>query len=313
MKVLTYEMKSGISRTRQFERKHLAMYGVNVGIKCGHGCRFCSTPTMLRMHPGFKTVGLSPFDNDYAVVDPTTPQRVAYDAEHIKSRGMVQLCTIADAWSPEAQEYNLGRKCLEAILSQPGWIVRILTKNAAVEKDLDLICKYPDRVLLGLSITATADKANVVAVTEPYASPIPERLRVMQKAKALGIRTYAMLCPLLPGIANGPDQIDELVSQAVEFGAEEIFAEAVNPRGRGLILTQQALAQNEFNAEAAAIASIRSKGVWSRYATDLIINLQSSVQKYYDINKFRFLLYPARLAKHDLQTVQQDDGGVVWL
>jgi DNA repair photolyase len=313
MKVFTYEMKSGISRTRQFERKHLAMYGVNVGIKCGHGCRFCSTPTMLRMHPGFKSLGLSPFDNDYAVVDPTTPQRVAYDAEHIKNRGMVQLCTISDAWSPEAQECNLGRKCLDALLSQPGWTIRILTKNAAVEKDFDLICKYPGRVLLGLSITATAAKTNIVAVTEPHASPIPERFRVMQKAKALGIRTYAMFCPLLPGIANGPDQIDEFVCQAVEFGAEEVFAEAVNPRGRGLILTQQALDQNGFNAEAAAIASIRSRTQWSRYAVDLITDLQRSIRKHYDINKFRFLLYPAGLTTNDLQTIQHDDGGVVWL
>ena len=153
----------------------------------------------------------------------------------------------------------------------------------------------------------------LVAVTEPYASPIPERLRVMQKAKALGIRTYAMFCPLLPGITNGPDQIDELVSQAVEFGAEEIFAEAVNPRGRGLILTQQALAQNGFNAEAAAIASIRSRIHWSRYAVDLITSLQRSIRKHYDINKFRFLLYPAGLMTNDLQTIQRDDGGVVWL
>jgi hypothetical protein len=38
----------------------------------------------------------------------------------------------ADAWSPEAQEHDLGRRCLAAILSQPGWTVRVLTKNDAV-------------------------------------------------------------------------------------------------------------------------------------------------------------------------------------
>jgi DNA repair photolyase len=313
MKTFIYQMKSGIGRTHEFERKRLAMYCANVGIKCGHGCAYCSTPSMVRMHVGFKCLGLSPFDNDYAIVDPTTHQRVAHDARRIKNRGMVQLCTIADAWSPEAQEYNLGRKCLEAILSEPGWTVRILTKNAAVENDFDLICKYRDRVLLGMSITGTPDKSNLISATEPYASPISERLRVMLKARTDGIRTYAMFCPLLPGIANGPDQIDELVSQAVEFGAEEIFAEAVNPRGRGLILTQEALAQKGFNTEAAVIESIRNKTRWSRYVADLIKTLQQSIREYYDIEKFRFLLYPAGLETNDLRRIKQDDDGVVWL
>jgi hypothetical protein len=39
-----------------------------------------------------------------------------------------------------------------------------------------------------------------------------------------------MLCPLLPGIADSQSQIDELVRSAVEYGAEEIFAEPVTPR-----------------------------------------------------------------------------------
>ena len=85
---------------------------------------------MLRTNPVFKRLGLSPFDNLYAIVDPDTPKRIAYDACKKKKRGMVQLCTIVDAWAPEAQDYDLGRKCLEAILSEPGWTVRILTKNA---------------------------------------------------------------------------------------------------------------------------------------------------------------------------------------
>ena len=39
---------------------------------------------------------------------------------------------------------------------------------------------------------------------------------------------------MLPGIADAPDDIDELVRLAVEYGAEELFTEPVNPRGSGL-------------------------------------------------------------------------------
>ncbi|OHB50969.1 MAG: hypothetical protein A2Y10_08305 [Planctomycetes bacterium GWF2_41_51] len=306
-------MKTGIVRTKEFERKCLATHGVNVGLKCGHDCTYCSTPTMIRAHKAFKQLNISAFDNGYALVAPDTPQRVAHDSKHIKNRGMIQLCTISDAWSPEAQKYDLGRKCLEAVLSKPGWTVRILTKNAAVENDFDIISKYRDRVLLGLSITATPDKTNIISITEPNASPIPERLQVMQKAKTSGFRTYAMLCPLLPGIADSPDQIDELVKKAADFGAEEIFAEAVNPRGRGLILTQQALENAGFHNEAKTVETIRSQVNWSSYVAKLIRNLQQSVRKYSDINKLRFLLYPKGLTTNDLTEIKNDDAGVIWL
>ena len=150
-----YTLRTGITRPMAFEEKKLATHAVNIGVKCGHGCLYCSTGAMNRMHPAFKELGEDPFGHGYAIVDPHTPERVARDAHRIKKRGMVQLCTTVDAWAPEAQKHKLGRRYLEAILSQPGWSVGILTKNAVVKREFDLIEKYRDRVLIGLSITAT--------------------------------------------------------------------------------------------------------------------------------------------------------------
>ena len=160
----------------------------------------------------------------------------------------------------KAQGLNLGRRCLEAILAEPGWIVRILTKNAAVADDFDLIRKHKDRVLVGLSLTGTADKEGVLAVVEPHASPISERMSALQKAAKLGLRTYGMFCPLLPGIADESKQIDELVRFVKSCGAEEVFSEAVNARGNSLTLTETVLRENGFLAEAQTISEIRKKG-----------------------------------------------------
>jgi DNA repair photolyase len=144
---------------------------------------------------------------------------VARDARRIRNRGVVQPCTTVDAWSPEAQEHDLGRRCLEAILSQPDWTVRVLTKNTAVAKDFDLIRRYADRVLVGLTITATPDKTDLMSVVEPHASPINERMAVMKESHNLGLNTYSMFCTLLPGIADVLEQIDSLVQSAVARGA----------------------------------------------------------------------------------------------
>ena len=96
-------------------------------------------------------------------------------------------------------------------MPHPGWSVRILTKNAAVARDFDLIEQHRNRVLLGLSITATPDKARIISAIEPGASSIPERLAVMREACKRGLRTYAMLCPLLPGTADASKQIDQMI------------------------------------------------------------------------------------------------------
>jgi DNA repair photolyase len=303
----------GITRTREFEKKTLAFCAVNCGFKCGHDCLYCSTGAMLRMNKVFKECGENPFGFGYAIVDPDTPDRVARDAQRIRKRGMVQLCTIVDAWAPEAQEHQLGRRCLQAILAEPGWSVRILTKNTAVRKDFDLIEAHKDRVLVGLSITATPEKADVMQIIEPNASSNRDRVQAMKEASSRGLRTYAMFCPLLPGVADSPDQIDQLVKLAVEFGAEDVFVEPINPRGSGLRLCQEALEAKGFASEAAAIAKIRNRKNWSQYVMDLIANVQRAVRQHSDISKLRFLLYPGRLLPEHVEVIKKDDAGVIWL
>jgi DNA repair photolyase len=313
MTIHVLELKTGIARTYEFERKRLAWYAVNTGTKCGNGCLYCSTGCVMRMHWSFTKVGESPFANGYAIVDPHTPDRVARDARRIRRRGMVQLCTILDAWSPEARQYDLGRRCLEAILSEPVWTVRILTKNAEVANDFDLISRYRDRVLVGLSLTATPAKSNIMSIVEPNASPNPDRMAVLREAHKLGLRTYGMLCPLLPGVVDGPDQVEELVRFAAECGTEEIFVEPVNPRGPGLRLTQEALQAHGYDVEADAVGGIRQTDYWSNYVLQLIRDVQRAVRKAYDIERLRFLLYPSRLSPNHLGQIRHDDAGVIWL
>jgi DNA repair photolyase len=313
MRIHHKELKTGISRTREFEKKRLAPYAANIGTKCGHGCLYCSTGAMLRTHKSFCECGEDPFGFGYAIIDPGIHIRLSRDAKRIKKRGLVQLCTTVDAWAPEAQERNLGRKCLKAILSQPGWSVRILTKNAAVLEDFDIIEEYKDRVLVGTSITATPDKAGVMSIIEPHASPIHERMSVLKEAHSRGLRTYAMFCPLLPCVADSPEQIDQLVEFAREVGAEEVFAEPVNARGRGLRLMQEALKGAGFGEPAAIIGAIRSRKNWSDYAARLVSNMQQSTHKLYDIQRLRILLYSSRLTAEDVRHVRKDERGVIWL
>jgi len=313
IRIHDWPLKTGITRTPEFEKKRLATHAVNVGTKCGHNCCYCSSGAVLRTHASFRACGESPFARGYAIVDPQTPARVARDAARLRQRGLVQLCTLTDAWAPEAHAHQLGRRCLEAILSQADWTVRILTKNAAVRDDLDVVEKYRDRILVGLSVTAPPEKGETVGFLEPYASSIQDRMLVMAEAAARGLRTYAMFCPVLPSIADSQADLDRLVQYAVDCRAEEIFVEPVNPRGTGLRLCQETLERNGRHVEADAVRQIRRRANWSHYVAELIGKTQRAIRTHAEISKLRLLLYPSGLLPQDRSKIEVDDAGVIWL
>jgi len=254
-------MGVGIGKTPAFEEKGLAMYAVNTGTKCNNDCYYCYVAALpIAWHKSFKQHGLVASEFGYAIIDPDKPEKVARDACKIKGKGVVQLCTYTDAWSPAAREYSMGRKLLKAILENNSELtIRILTKNHEVENDFDLIQKYQDRVQVGLSLTATTSKSKIMEAVEPNASSNRERMRVMRKAHKMGLRVYGMLCPLLPSIANSQKDIDELVKFCEEIGCEEIFSEALNSRAKAMEFTQNALAKKGYSTEAKAIGDITKK------------------------------------------------------
>jgi len=313
LRIHHYPIAKAIHRTPEFAKKKLADFSVNVGFKCGHSCTYCSSGAVLRCHKAFRELGESPFKNGYAIIDPDIPEKIAVESKRIRNRGIIQLCTTVDAWCPAAQQYNLGRRCLEALLADPGWTVRILTKNAIVSRDFDLIEKHRDRVLLGLSLTATPDKDKILGEIEPNASTLSERMRTLHEAHQRGFRTFGMLCPLLPGMADAPEQIEELVSFLEKIGVEEVFAEAVNQRGPGLKCTEEALSQADFIAEAKSLSRIRRTANWSLYVADLIHNLQETLRRHNMIEKLRFLLYTTKLQPAHRTCIEADSAGVIWL
>ena len=313
VRVHQYALGAGIRRSKKFEEKGLAKFAINVGTKCAHGCLYCSSGPQLRTHKSFKATGEHPFKFGYAIIDPDMPAKVANDAARKRKRGRVMICTMVDGWCPAAQEHGLGRRSLEAVLAESDWSVRVLTKSATVLDDFDVIRRHRDRVLLSLSITGTPDKTDIMSIVEPNASSIKERMTVLRKAHRLGLRTYAMFCPLLPGIADSPKQIARLVRSAEAIGAEEVFAEPVNPRGSGLKNTEAALRAAGYAGEADAVGAVRTQRNWSQYVVKLIANIQKATRELGMIDKLRFLLYPAKLTEQDKAIIRKDDEGVIWL
>lgn len=307
-----YERKRGIGikASLEFQKKQLATHGLNVGLMCGHSCLYCSTPAVIRYDSIFKGIGMTSFQAfkaGVAIVDPAASSRVPTQAAKLLASDIVMLSTMTDPYAPEAQAHNLGRHCAEAVLKNSGATLRILTKNSAVAADLDFLSEYRERVLLGLSVTMPPSKEHIAATLEPNASSIAERLAAYRKAREMGIRTYGMLCPCLPGIASSYDDVMEMMRVILDFEPEDIWLEPVNPRGDCLLRCRDALEAAGLSEEAYRVDEIRDANMHQLYVDELVDVAMNVARDLECVERLKILVYA------DGRGFSCDDTAVIWL
>ena len=85
------------------------------------------------------------------------------------------------------------------------WPVFIQTRSPLVLRDIDIL-KEMKTVQVGFSIPTADD--GVRKLFEPHAPPIGERIRALDELHKAGIRTYAMIAPILPGAGLLPEALN---------------------------------------------------------------------------------------------------------
>jgi len=162
-------------------------YTINPYIGCEHGCSYCYARFMKRFTGHQEEWG--------QFVDVKINAISLLEREVKKKRvGRVWISGICDPYQPLEKKYELTRRCLE-VLSKHGWPVIIQTKSSLVTRDTELIRKFYD-IEVGLTIN-TADE-DVRRIFEANSPPIAERIETLEKLHSAGVKTYAMIAPILP-------------------------------------------------------------------------------------------------------------------
>jgi DNA repair photolyase len=117
--------------------------------------------------------------------------------------GRVWVSGVCDPYQPLESKYELTRKCLE-ILVEYGWPITVQTKSPLVLRDIDLL-RRSDKIEVGLSVTSADD--GIRTLFEPGAPSIRERIAALEELHLAGVRTYAMIAPMLPGTDELADQL----------------------------------------------------------------------------------------------------------
>lgn len=169
-------------------------YVINPYTGCQHGCSYCYARFIKRFSGHKEPWG------QFVDVKINAPELLEVEIKK-KRRGTVWVSGVCDPYQPLEKKYELTRRCLE-ILKAHDWSVIIQTRSSLVTRDLDLI-KDAKEFVVGFSITTADDK--IRQLFEPNASSIGERLKVLEEFHRAGIKTYAMIAPILPEAGNLPE------------------------------------------------------------------------------------------------------------
>ena len=163
-------------------------YVINPYVGCQHGCRYCYARFIKKFSGHQEPWG------QFVDIKVNAPELLRVEAKK-KKPATVWVSGLCDPYQPLEAKYELTRKCLE-ILVDNNWPVIIQTRSPLVLRDLDIL-KRAGNVEAGLSITTADDE--IRKIFEPEAPSIKDRLNTLEEIHRSGIRTYAMVAPMLPG------------------------------------------------------------------------------------------------------------------
>ncbi len=188
-------------------------FSINPYRGCVHACAYCYA------RPGHEYLGFN------AGLDFETKIVVKHDAPKLfrdflskktwKSEP-ITFSGVTDCYQPAERDFRLTRQCLEVALEcrQP---VSIVTKNALVVRDLDILKQLAADKLVHVYLSITSLDLKLARDMEPRTSIPAARLRAVQMLAEAEIPVGVMLAPIIPGLNDS--EIPQLLQSANNAGA----------------------------------------------------------------------------------------------
>ncbi len=201
-------------------------WSLNPYMGCAHRCTFCYV-----RH--FEQRADRPSDDRYG-----RSLRVKSNIAEVLRRELartswrreeVVVGAATDPYQPAEGRFRLTRACLVA-LTETWTPFSIITRGPLVVRDVDVLCEASSRGGANVSLSLPTLDERVWRTTEPGTAPPRSRLAAVEKLAEAGIDVGVAVAPVLPGLSDRPELLDQVVREARAAGARSIWASAVHLR-----------------------------------------------------------------------------------
>jgi DNA repair photolyase len=188
-------------------------FSINPYRGCSHGCSYCYA------RPTHEYIGLSgglDFETKIFVKEDAPTLLRDFLARDKWVPEPIVMSGVTDPYQPAEKEFRITRGCLEVMLEarQP---VGLITKNALILRDLDLLKEMAALRLVQVSLSITTLDAELARELEPRTSSPNGRLRAVRELSEVGVPVRVMTAPIIPGLNDS--EIPALLQAVAEAGA----------------------------------------------------------------------------------------------
>jgi DNA repair photolyase len=209
--IIPHEAKSILTYNRSpdipFDRS------INPYQGCEHGCPYCySRPTHAYwdMSPGL--------DFETRIIAKTNAAELLRRELSAPSYrpDVISIGASTDPYQPAERELNITRRVVE-VLADCEHPFTVITKNALIERDIDLLAPMAEKNLVRAFVSVTNLDNQLARRIEPRATAPLRRIEAIERLAAAGIPVGVMVAPVIPFLTDS--FMEEVLERARAAGA----------------------------------------------------------------------------------------------
>jgi DNA repair photolyase len=193
-------------------------FTINAYRGCSHACTYCfARPThrYLDLDPGID------FERKI-VVKVNAVERLRAELRAPSWKGdLIAMGTNTDPYQPAEGRYRLTRGLIR-VLADTRTPFSILTKSTMILRDIDLLAEAARYAPVRCNLSIGTLDEDVWRISEPGTPPPHRRVEAVRRLVDAGIECGVLVAPVLPGMSDAPERLEEVVTACADAGAVSV-------------------------------------------------------------------------------------------
>jgi DNA repair photolyase len=147
-----------------------------------------------------------------------------------RAERVVCVGALSDPYQPAEERFEVTREMLKACLEAAHPVV-VQTRQETILRDLDVLEALAQRGLVNVYVSMQTPIEGIRSRIELGTTTVAERFRTMRMLATRDIPVGLLLSPIMPGLTDDEDLLEETIRRASDAGAKWVTAQVLDLRG----------------------------------------------------------------------------------